>query len=79
MDFHVRGGSSLGTKASIAYPASKGNLSGVTFDAWEGGIPDAGYLSSCTVTDVTYNGVAYKFLTTAGLAKNANIRLTFRW
>lgn len=75
-DFHIHGGTTLGTKVSIAYPASKGDLVSVTFDAWAGGIPDGGYLAKCTVTDVTKDGVAYKFLTTGSLSKNADVRLT---
>ena len=78
-DFHVHGGTTLGTKASIAYPASKGDLVSVTFDAWAGGIPDSGYLAKCTVTDVTKDGVAYKFLTTGSLSKNADVKLTLSW
>lgn len=78
-DFHIHGGTTLGTKVSIAYPASKGDLVSVTFDAWAGGIPDGGYLAKCTVTDVTKDGVAYKFLTTGSLSKNADVRLTLSW
>lgn len=79
MDLHAHGGSTLGTFVSFAYPASKGALAGITFDAWAGSVPNPNYLNDCTVTNVTKDSVSYIFVTTKGLAKNADIRLTLRW
>ena len=80
MDFHVIGNGSTKGKAVIAYPASKGNLVGITFEDWNTpGQPDPTYMTSCTITDVTYNGVAYKFVVSGGMLKGADVRLTFRW